>query len=176
MRTIEVRRAAPLPTYTTAAEAVRADLESPRRMQSEIDSDSVAGALIEGYCIEDDGMWLNLSNDRCLAITVGGDDRPTWDLTKPRSGISERNAGPKPMRLIWKLSGKTSEWEPMTLLEGRLRCPLRSLFGGESYLNLYFDHGGALRFDQLINLTEGLPLLFFSELEAVERQSGGFDG
>ena len=50
------------------------------------------------------------------------------------------------MQLIWPQSGRRTEWDPMALLRNRLCYPLRMLFAGESYLNLYFVNGAALRF------------------------------
>jgi hypothetical protein len=76
MRTDEVKNAAPLVSYDTPEEALRAGLGTSRRRQAGVDSDLIAGAFIKDHCIKDDGMWLNLSNQRCLAITVGGEDRP----------------------------------------------------------------------------------------------------
>jgi hypothetical protein len=167
MKTIEVKDAAPLASYDTPAEALRAGVGTPRRRQARLDSDLIAGAFIKGHCIKDNGMWLNLSNHRCLAITVGRDGRPTWEVTNEQSWICETNTVPEPMRLIWPQTGSIIEYDPRALLASRLRYPLRMLFAGEPLFNVYFVKGGSLFFVQLCNLTEGLPLLFFSELEPV---------
>jgi hypothetical protein len=78
MRTVEVKMVVPRPSYDSAAEAIRADVRSPRCAQSRIDSDRIAGASVEAHRTKDDGLWLNLSNGRYLAITVGGNGLPTW--------------------------------------------------------------------------------------------------
>jgi len=171
MRIVEVTPAKLPRLYRTPGEAVREEVGTARCVQAQKDSELIAGAFIERLCIRDDGMWLKLSNHRCLSVTVGADGAPIWAVGDEEMYQWESDPEPGPMELIWPRSGRRTKWEPMSLFRNRLQLPLSVLWAGEEFVNVYFQRGGEFRCEQLVNLTDRCQLLFFWELTPVRLAS-----
>ena len=165
----------PLPSYSTAAEAIAADEVNPRAPQAKSDSLLVGGAAMTDFAVSDRVIRLYLSNGHVLEV-VATNKGADWQVSRPASGNDHMvSMQYTPVRLLWP-SGRSTLYDPTSYLACRKQHVVRELYAGQVFLNVYFVHGGALRFGAIWNSSDRGPLLYVSELEPMKDAKGANAG
>lgn len=157
-RTRIVGHASPGAAIAAANEANRGVLD---------DSNLVRGQYVERVVVAHDRVLFYLSGDYGLEIDAhiaGSNVEVGWRTLTPgeRFGMFERDDEPMLLQYTDELQ---STWDPVSLIAEHAHAPLKRLFAGEFFLNVYFERSGALMFIPTWNATDDLPLLSCCELE-----------
>jgi hypothetical protein len=163
VRTILVDGMGPPPPYQRAAEAIVADLHCARHQRSAADEAQIRGKRFTGFAITDAAICLCLDDSSVLRVTASG-TVVDWSIV-PLHTVTLLPSGEfSPARMVYP-DGQSFVWNPAKHLECRLGYGIRGLVAGQTYLNIGFRDGGALRFGLIRNRTSGLPIICVSELE-----------
>jgi hypothetical protein len=148
--------------YKTPAEAIRAEKTGPRAERSRAESPLIAGSFIDSFRI-DDSVTIALSNGRQIEI-FDEQRRTGWRISELDSTpVTPNGKFHKPVRLIWSPE-LHSVWDPVGLLERRRIHPLRGLFAGRMFLNLYFEGIRELMFVPVLDRSTSRSFIQFEEL------------
>jgi hypothetical protein len=152
--------------YRSASEAIAAEAETSRAKLADIDSPRIAGQYVVGFAGSDQAVSVTLSDAFSLELLVV-ERRVEWRVERAEPAEASRDAQDYPPLCLFWPDGKRTIMDGGELLKTRLSFPLRMLFAGQSFVNVYFKGGGCLRFHPFWNRSDEAPLLHVSELEPV---------